>query len=371
MRVALICTEKLPVPPVRGGAIQTYIDGVLPYLRAAHDVTVICRTDPSLPERSEGFVRVGADGGVAEYYRAVCRVLATDRWDAVVLYNRPAYVQEVAAAAPGARLLLSLHNEMLLPHRLPAWQARAALARTDCVLCISEFLRRGVARLYPTYADRLRTVRSGVDLERFRPGVHPQEAALRERYGLGDRPVILSVGRLSPKKGIHLVLSAMERVVETHPNAVLVQVGSRWYGSNDEDAYVRAIKQLADRLGDAVRLTGYVPYHEMDSHFALAQLFVCASQWQEPLARVHYEAMACGLPVITTDRGGNGEVVTDALNGLIVRPHDRAEGFAAAMQTLLDDADLRRRLGQAGRALAVREFGWERVGRELLEALEG
>ncbi len=371
MRIALICTEKLPVPPVRGGAIQTYIDGVLPYLRARHHVTVIGRTDPSLPDREEGFVRVEAGDGAAGYCRRVCRFLAEDRWDAVLLYNRPAFVEDVADAAPGARLFLSLHNEMLLPHRLAPARARAALNRLGGVLCISDFIRRGVARLYPACADRLRTIRSGVDLERFRPGGHEACVALRERYGLGDRSVILSVGRLSAKKGIHLVLSAMERVRETHPEAVLLQVGSRWYGSDDEDEYVRSIKGQADGLGDAVRLAGYVPYDQVAGYFALGSLFVCASQWEEPLARVHYEAMASGLPVITTDRGGNAEVVTDGVNGLIVRPHDRVEGFAAAMQALLDDAFLRQRLGRAGRALVEREFGWERVGRELLEALEG
>ncbi|MFZ5827515.1 MAG: glycosyltransferase family 4 protein [Bacillota bacterium] len=375
MRIALVCTEKLPVPPVKGGAIQTYIDGVLPFLAARHEVTVVGRSDPALPDRERAggirYVRLPADDGPEPYADAVAAFLRTERWDVVECFNRPAFVERFASAAPGARLILSMHNEMFQPHRLPPQRARRVLGLVDTVVTISDFIGRGIARLYPGAAPKLRTIRSGVDLDRFRPGPHPSEAALRERYGLGDHPVILSVGRLSAKKGIHLVLAAMERVRLTHPEAVLLQVGSRWYGRDDEDDYVQAIKRHAADLGDAVRLTGYVPYAEIDGYFGLADLFVCASQWQEPLARVHYEAMAAGLPVITTDRGGNAEVVTEGHNGLIVRPHDRVELFAAAMQTLLDDQPLRERLGRAGRELAEAHFGWERVARELLGTLEG
>lgn len=375
MHMALICTEKLPVPAVRGGAIQTYIDGVLPFLKAHHSITVVGRTDPSLPDRQWAggvrYVRIPADAGADSYADGVAAFLAGERWDVVECFNRPAFVERFACAAPGARLVLSMHNEMFQPERLPTQKAQRILDRVDAVVTISDFIGQGIARLYPEAAPKLRTIRSGVDLQRFNPAPHPAEQVLRARYGLGERPVILSVGRLSAKKGIHLVLEAMEWVRLTHPDAVLLQVGSRWYGRDDEDEYVRSVKRQADRLGDAVRLTGYVPYAEMDGFFALADLFVCASQWEEPLARVHYEAMAAGLPLISTDRGGNAEVVEDGVNGFLVRPHDRAECFAAAMQSLLDNPGLRRRMGERGRFMAEANFNWERVARELLRTLEG
>lgn len=375
MRMALVCTEKLPVPPVRGGAIQTYIDGVLPFLQAQHTVTVVGRTDPTLPEREwvggVRYIRIPADHGPEAYADGVAAFLASEGWDLVECFNRPAFVERFAAAAPGARLVLSMHNAMFQPERLPPQRARRVLDLVDAVVTISDFIGRSIAALYPDYARKLKTIRSGADLDRFSPAPHPAETALRARYRLGDRPVILSVGRLSAKKGIHLVLKAMERVQLTHPEAVLLQVGSRWYGSDDEDDYVRAIRGQAAAMDDSVRLAGYVPYGEVDGFFALADLFVCASQWEEPLARVHYEAMAAGLPIITTDRGGNAEVVIEGENGLIVRPHDRVESFAAAMQTLLDDPGQRDRMGLRGRVMAETNFGWERVARELLRTLEG
>jgi len=88
------------------------------------------------------------------------------------------------------------------------------------------------------------------------------------------------VSRLSPKKGTHIVLSAMKKVMDCFDDVALVIIGSKWYGKNEEDDYTKGCFYI----------------------------FVCASQWNEPLARIHYEAMAAGLPIITTDRGGNAEI---------------------------------------------------------------
>jgi len=375
MRIALVCTEKLPVPPVRGGAIQTYIDGVLPFLAARHAVTVVGRSDPALPPEEEAggarFVRVEAGDGPEAYAGRAAAFLARERWDVVEVFNRPAFVERIARAAPGARLVLSLHNAMLAPDRVSPGRARRALALLDGVVTISDFIRRTAVEHFPEFAGKFRTIYSGVDLDRFRPGPGPASEALRAELGIGERPVVLSVGRLSPKKGIHVLLEAMELVAGTHPEAVLVQVGSRWYGRDDHDDYVKAVVRQAARLGDCVRMVGYVPYREVDAYFRLADIFVCASQWEEPLARVHYEAMACGLPIVTTDRGGNAEVVAEGRSALLVRPHDRPEAFAAAICTLLDDPALRRRMGEENRRMAEARFGWARVATELLAVLEG
>lgn len=95
MRIALVCTEKLPVPPVRGGAIQTYIAGVLPYLSTRHEVTVVGRTDPALAECEEAgavrHVRLSAEGGPERYADRVAAFLAGERWDVVEVFNRPAF----------------------------------------------------------------------------------------------------------------------------------------------------------------------------------------------------------------------------------------------------------------------------------------
>jgi spore coat protein SA len=85
---------------------------------------------------------------------------------------------------------------------------------------------------------------------------------------------------------------------------------------------------------------------------------------------VHYEAMASGLPIITTERGGNLEVMEEGGNGLIARPHDDPTALAEAIGRLVADSGLRAKLGARGRELALAHYRWERVGAELLQALE-
>lgn len=373
MKICLICTEKLPVPPVRGGAIQTYIAGVLPYLKERHELTVISRTDPTLPEAEEAgrvrYLRVPAEERPEAYFHGVARLLSTCAFDIVLLFNRPAFLEMIAGAVGPTPILLSLHNEMMGPERLEPAAARTALERSAGVVCISEYIRNVVAADYPEFAWKLRIVRSGVDLAAFPPiwTADERRCQVRRQLGLEGRPVILHASRLSPKKGNYLVVTAMREVLQSHPETILLMVGSRWYGNNDPNAYTRYLERLARPLGSGVRFLGWVPYGHMPDLFLAGDLFVHASQWQEPLARVHYEAMASGLPIITTDRGGNGEVVVDGVSGLIARPHDEPVAFARQMRRLIADPGLREALGRRGRALAEERYSFARVARELEE----
>lgn len=127
---------------------------------------------------------------------------------------------------------------------------------------------------------------------------------------------------------------------------------------------MREVREQVAHLGERVIFVGFVPPAEIGPWYLAADLFVCPSQWEEPLARVLYEAMAAGLPILASARGGNGEAVEDGVNGLLVRPHDQPEAYVAALGRLLQDADLRLRLGQAGRRRLEASFTWERVARD-------
>ncbi len=376
MRICLVCTEKLPVPAVKGGAIQQYIDGVLPFLRQEHEVTVVCRQDLALPVREERqgvrYVRVDPGRSPPDYCRSVREFLAGERFDLVEIFNRPAFVPDLAGVTQGASLVLSMHNDMFAYDRLPLETARTVLQRVDAVVTISDYVARTIDRLHPGYADKLITIRSGVDPERYRPiwTARARRQQMRRRLGMLGRPLLLHVSRLSPKKGNHVVLAAMPLVLARHPDARLLVVGSKWYGTNEVDDYATALHLLALNLGDAVRFTGFVPPAVMPEIYLAGDIFINASQWPEPLARVHFEAMAAGLPIVTTDRGGNAEVMLPEENGLLAAPYDDPAAFAEQICRLLEDRGLRERMGRRGRELAEERYTFERVARELQEVFK-
>lgn len=379
MRALLICTEKLPVPPVRGGAIQTYIAAIAPQMARRHSVTVLGVSDPELPDRetreSVNFVRIPG-GSFPRYQAGVVEFLKTEgkRYDLIHIFNRPRMVLPVRKVAPKARLILSLHNEMFRPDKIEPDEAKKVIAAVERIVTVSDFIGKGVEALYPSAKGKWRTIYSGVDLSRFAP-VWTSEAKqmrsrLRAEHQLDDGPVILFVGRLSPKKGADIVVRAMTEVARKHPEANLVLVGSKWYGEDRISDYVAYVRALAARAELKVHTTGFVPADEVHHWFAAGDLFVCASQWEEPLARVHYEAMASGLPIITTARGGNPEVVRGRGNGFVVEEPEDPAAFARPISKLLGDSGLRAEMGRRGRSMAEERFGWDRVIREIRSVWE-
>lgn len=377
MKIVLVCTEKLPVPCVRGGAIQTYIDGILPYLSQEHDVTVFSVSDPNLQDQEihNGIRYQRATPGDSDfYYQEVAHFVAQESFDWVIFYNRPKYLPMVADAAPNSRFLLSMHNEMFHAKKITPELAHRCLDRVDRVVTVSQFIADGIANLFPGYEHKLQPVYAGVDLERFQPrwasGVQERRASLLAEQNLEDRKVVLYVGRLTDKKGPHILLSAFPDVLEQHPSAILLLVGSKWYGKNEENEYVRTLKKQAQELGDAVRLTGFVSPDRVQDYFLLGDIFVCASQWQEPLARVHYEAMATGLCILTTVRGGNAEVIIPEKNGLLITDYENPAAFSQPINSLLSNLDLAEDMGRNGRHLSEINYSWSRVASDILSILE-
>ncbi|MGE5496073.1 MAG: glycosyltransferase family 4 protein [Burkholderiales bacterium] len=376
MKIALICTEKLPVPSIRGGAVQQYIDAVVPYIKKKHDVTVFCIENERLQNREDDnnvhYIRV--PGKQTQDYISNVIDNLNDQYDIIHVFNRPRWVNMIGEKLPKTMISLSLHNEMFQPSKISKEEGEKCIERVKFITTVSKFVENGVKKLYPEAAPKLHTVYSGVDVNAYQP-VWSAEATrirnqLRQKYGLAGKKVILFVSRLSPKKGAHILIKAIGKVLPSHPETALVIVGSKWYGENQEDSYVRQVRQMADDLDTKVIMPGFIPPKDVISYYYMGDIFVCASQWREPLARVHYEAMAAGLPIISTDKGGNAEVLRGNGNGIIISDYNQPQAFADAIILLLDRRDIALEMGKAGRRLAEERYSWERVAAELIELFE-
>ncbi|EJL46093.1 spore coat protein SA [Brevibacillus agri] len=375
MKVVMICTEKLPVPPVRGGAIQTYIAGIADTLGKHHDLTILGTSDPTLAMdervRNVRYARVNGHGVFEIYAQEVLAFLRANAYDVIHVFNRPRLVPLIREVCPNARIVLSMHNDMFDAAKIPPAEAASAIANTSTIITISDYVGRVLASLYPETQGKLRTIYSGVDLQTFVPWESSQAARkirqeLRAAHNIGNRQVILFVGRLTPKKGADILVRAMNELSAYKSDIALVLVGGSWYGVDKISDYVAYVRALADRSPIPVITTGYVAAENIHHWFWAGDIFVCPSQWEEPLARVHYEAMAAGLPFVTTKRGGNAEVIIGG-NGLLVEEPENPQSFATQLKQLLSSRDLQRRMGNSGRQLAEQRFTWERVAREVLD----
>jgi len=210
----------------------------------------------------------------------------------------------------------------LIPqHRLPRVQIRWAADRADANIAVCEALRGEMQEL-GLEASKLRVLRNGVDLQRFRP---MDRADARGQLGLGGGRWLLSVGLLIERKGHDIAIRALERL----PDWSLIVAGS---GPLEAE-----LKATVARLGlDArVRFAGGVPQAELPVYYSAADALVLASS-REGWANVLLESMACGTPVIASAVWGTPEVVTSCVAGVLMSERT-PEGIVAAVGRLMSD----------------------------------
>jgi phosphatidyl-myo-inositol dimannoside synthase len=208
----------------------------------------------------------------------------------------------------------------------------------------------------------------GVDTERFRPLDREQRAKARARFGLPeDGPVVVSLSRLVPRKGMDVLIEAAARLAPTRPD-LAVAIGG---GGRDR----ARLDRLVSRTRTPVRMLGRVPDDDLAELYGCADVFamLCRNRWggleQEGFGIVFLEAAACGVPQVAGDSGGAAEAVADGETGLVVgRPSD-VSAVAAVLAGLLDDPDRRRTMGAAARDRTVAEFGYDRLAGRLKEVL--
>lgn len=374
MRIALIATEKLPVPAVRGGAIQIYLESFAPIIAKSHDVTMISVKDSQLPDRysENGVQYIHVDQN--QYLSHVAKQLENEKFDVIHVCNRPLWVEPLHKASPNSRLILSIHNEMFAREKITKKKGTKCIALVDQITTVSDYIGETIKKRFPEAEKKITTVHSGVDLEKYRPTWTDQgqeiRNTMRKKLGLEGKKVILFVGRLSKVKGPHVLLQAVQKLIKNHPELVAVFVGSKWFGENEVNKYVKFLYTLGALYPENVQFIKFVKPSDIHKLYSMADVFVCSSQWQEPLARVHYEAMAAGLPIVTTARGGNQEVIEEGQNGYVVEQFENADVYVKHLSKLLTDEMLRKQLGRTGRMKAEEQFGWKHVADNLQRIYE-
>ncbi|MCO1618449.1 glycosyltransferase family 4 protein [Micromonospora sp. CPM1] len=249
--------------------------------------------------------------------------------------------------------------------------ARSALRRigrsVDVTTYLGEYTRARLARVLDGPTE-LRRLAPGVDVDTYHPEV--DGGRVRSRLGLADRPVVVCVSRLVPRKGQDMLIRALPEIRRRVPDAALLVVGGGPYRST--------LEKLARQAGlerDVV-FTGSVPSAELPAHYAAGDVYAMPCRTRnrgldvEGLGIVYLEASATGLPVVAGDSGGAPDAVREGETGYVVGGRDVAQ-LADRVATLLADRDLARQFGAAGRAWVEREWRWETQAQRMAALLAG
>lgn len=281
-----------------------------------------------------------------------------------------------ASSGFGAGLAEAGVPHVILTHGVEYWLARIpgaaqamgrSMSRASRVTALSDFILEQMRSRVPKQVP-MSLCPPGVDVKRFHPDVSREDA--RRRHGLSDRPVIVCVSRLVPRKGQDVLIRSMGRIRRHCPEAALLIVG--------DGPYRARLESIArDAPSGSVVFAGAVPDEALPEYHAAADVFAmpCRSRWGglevEGFGIVFMEAAATGRAVVAGDSGGSAEAVLDGTTGIVVDGRDH-DAVARAIGMCLADPEMAGALGKAGRARAEESFAWpeiaSKVGGYLKEA---
>lgn len=266
---------------------------------------------------------------------------------------------------------LVLHGaEVTVPGRLPGAKQALAYTLTRARHIIAAGGYPAAEAIHAAGRDLpVTVVPCGVDPDRFRPLSDHERRTTRERFGLPvDAELIVSISRLVPRKGFDTVIRAVARLKRVRPNVLLVIAG----GGRDQ----ARLERLAAELDAPVRFLGRVPNAELPPLYGCADVFamLCRNRWggleQEGFGIVFVEAASCGVPQVAGNSGGAAEAVADGETGYVIDDPEDVHAVVGAFTTLLDDDDLRRRMGERSRQRVLDEFAYDVLARRLGDVLQ-
>jgi len=387
VRVDLI-TREYP-PEVYGGA-GVHVTELVKALRLDIDVVVRAfgkqRDEPQVYSYNVPTALANANPALATL--GVDLEIAQDVGGADLVHSHTWYANgagHIAQLLHGIPHVVTAHSlEPLRPwkaeqlgggYRVSSWIERDAFAAADAIIAVSHGMRRDIIRSYP-FLDpaKVSVVHNGIDLESWHP---VEDEALLRSLGIDpDRPSVVFVGRITRQKGLTYLLRAAALL----PSPVQLVLCAGAPDTVEIMAEVRAgVAELQETRTGVIWIEQTLSRHDLSAVLTSATTFVCPSIY-EPLGIVNLEAMACGAPVVGTATGGIPEVIDDGVTGRLVPIAQAEDGtgtprdpekyvvdLARALTEVVSDPEAAKRMGQAGRTRAERDFGWDRISKRTQE----
>jgi glycosyltransferase involved in cell wall biosynthesis len=301
--------------------------------------------------------------------------LRRQKCDVVHIPNFSQFVPIIRAFNPNIKIILHMHCEWLtqVNHKLIAKR----LSQVDLIIGCSDYITKKIESYLPQFSELCHTVFNGVDLEQFISNNNNNQTKPN------DSKKLLFVGRISPEKGLHILLDAFEIVIKYYPQAYLEIVGpqkptpTEFLAALSDDPNVAFLtkldpknyfsylqNKLSLKIASQVFFSGSVKHLELVDCYRKADILINPSV-SEAFGMSLVEAMATGIPVIATRVGGMIDVVEEGKTGLLVEANN-ASALAEAIIHLLADRELRESMGRAGRQRALELFSWDKITESLL-----
>ena len=366
MKLAIMTCGMLPIPAVQGGAVENLVDFYLEYndMQQLHDITVYSPWDarvtnhPALSSKVNHYVFIDVTSFKAKlarrlygyfhhneyynyfieyYFEKVYADLKKHHYDLILIENGAGLAYKLSQRGFN-NIILHMHNEV---RESRSMYHKVVFNSFTKILTVSNYIKGRASVFFPD--DKIQTVHNGIDLKKF----SPKEIVSVDRHKMGfskDDFVMIYSGRINQEKGVSELIDAMI-LLKDHPQIKLMIIGGTFFGNtNDEDEFIRSLKEKATKIKENIVFTGFIPYEKMPDYLQLADIAVIPSIWNDPFPTTELEAQAMGLPIITTRRGGIPEEVSEK-NAIILETDEHLiENLASAILELYEHPEKRKQM---------------------------
>ena len=391
MKIAILTCGMLPIPAVQGGAVENLIDFYLEYNNKhhLHDITVYSPWDdkvdghPALASKVNHYHYIDVSSLKARlerrlygyfhhneyynyfieyYFEKVYDDLKKKNFDYILIENGAGLAYKLSKRGY-KNLILHMHNEV---RESRAKYHEAVFSSFTKILTVSNYIKGKATTLFPV--NKIETVHNGIDLNKFTPKTEP--CINRQQLGFDNNDfVMVYSGRINKEKGVSELLDAI-LLLKDFPKIKLMIIGGTFFvNSNNEDKFIRALKNKAKNVEDKIVFTGFIPYEKIPEYLQLADVAVIPSIWNDPFPTTELEAQAMGLPIITTRRGGIPEEVSEKNAILLEADEQLVINIVSAILDLYNHPEKRKQMAAASLERA-HLFDKEKYAKKFFAALE-
>lgn len=353
MKIAFVTGGTLPVPAIKGGAVevltQYLIDG---FIDNGDSVDIYTIADDGLNRIEKNdrlrvfqfryskfhffilrcanyfFKLLKKDIVIFPYDLKIRKKIIEEEYDYVIVENNLYVYRNIYTSYrkrfKNTKFIYHIHNTLSDNRSIQAYKFIAETA--DKIISVSDFLKNDCLKYKKT--DNIEVVHNCVDLELFKTGYNVKE--LKKKLCISEGDFVFSFsGRLTDDKGVIELLRAFNRLTELHENVKLLMMGSKKFGTNEKDEYVSGIEE--ELKNPKIIFTGFINHNEIHQYIECSNCVVIPSKWEEPFGVVALEAMAMAKPIISSNSGGLMEVVDESCARIIDKNLRLEENLYEAM----------------------------------------
>lgn len=373
-KVAILSAGILPLPAVKGGAVETLIDIMSEnYQFGCYDfqLDIISIYNEIASKKSADYDKIRYHyiqptpkrDRYCNIIRRVCRkflahdtmylynylrkarsIINQEKYDIVIIENRADYATYLKNNT-SAIIVSHLHNDYLSDG---IFNAKSYERDSDVIIAVSDYIRNRVLDLGGS-ESKVYTVLNVIDVNKFTLTENDKRKAYAIREELGFKPddiVCVYTGRLHKTKGIDKLIQSFDFI--KNKNVKLLVVGGYFYASSMSDDFETCLKTMTEKYKDRIYFTGYIDHEKIPYYCYMADIAIVPSQWEEPAGLVVVEAEACGLPLIVAKSGGIPEYIDENSAIVLQKGESFVKKLAESIDRLSYSEALRRKIGQAG-----------------------